>query len=188
MQSLLLAAAEVTFDANYFIALLSRVAHTSCAATMLGGLVYLRFVLAPAAEKAEEPVSVAYADRRRAWAACVATCSALLLASGVYNLLLFTRTYENLPKLYHPLFGVKFLLALGVMTIAAFLAGKTKLAAKMQGSLKRWSGVAIKLTLCVFVLSAMLRSFRDVPGARGPAPAEATVIDDSIEVLEPITE
>lgn len=188
----LLAAAEPTFDGAYFIALLSRVAHTSCAATLLGGLIYLRFVLAPAAASADEPESVAFAGRRRTWAGCVAVCTALLLASGVYNLLLFMKAYPGLPKLYHPLFGVKFLLALGVMTIAALLAGKTNLARKMQGSMKRWSGIAIKLALAIFVISAMLRSFRDLPGARDAAPDEAPAFaaesDGEIELIEPVSE
>lgn len=187
----LLAAAVPNFDGAYFLALLSRVAHTSCAATMLGGLIYLRFVLAPAAAEADDPTSVAFAGRRRTWAGCVAVCTALLLASGIYNLLLFTKTYPGLPKLYHPLFGVKFLLALGVMAIAALLAGKTNLAQKVQGSMKRWSGIAIKLALAIFVISAMLRSFRDLPGARDAGPAEAPAFssEDSgeIELIEPIS-
>ncbi|MEO1495702.1 MAG: hypothetical protein AAFV43_00980 [Planctomycetota bacterium] len=187
----LLAAAEPRFDGAYFLALLSRVAHTTCAATMLGGLVYLRFVLAPAAAEADDAAAVAYAGRRKTWASCVAVCTGLLLVSGVYNLLLYTSTYPGVPKLYHSLFGVKFLLALGVMAIAALLAGKTKLAGKMQASMKRWSGIGIKLALAVFVISAMLRSFRDLPGARDAssedAPSFAGEAAPDIELIEPIS-
>ncbi|TWT48542.1 hypothetical protein [Botrimarina hoheduenensis] len=186
----LFAAALPVFDSEYFIALLSRVAHTTCAATLFGGLIYLRFVLAPAAAESSDPAGVAFAGRRRAWAGCVAICTALLLTSGIYNLLQFTRAYENLPKLYHPLFGVKFLLALAVMAIAALLAGKTKLAVRLQGSLKFWSGVALKLAVAVFVISAMLRSFRDLPDARQAAVsidvAPAFSEDSTIELVEPI--
>ncbi len=159
----LLAAAELTMDGPYWISILSWVVHTSCAATILGGLIYLRFVLAPAAAESDDACEVAYAGKRRTWALCIALCSALLLAGGIYNLLLFTDRYQNLPKLYHPLFGVKFLLSLGVMFIAAIVAGKTKLAEKVRGKLTKWPNLAIVLALAVFVLGAVLRSCRDVP-------------------------
>lgn len=173
----LLAAAELTMDGPYWISILSRVVHTTCGATILGGLIYLRFVLAPAAAESDDPSQIAYAGKRRTWALCVALCSALLLASGVYNLLLFTDKYQNLPKLYHPLFGVKFLLSLGVMFIAAIVAGKTKLAEKVRGNMTKWLSLAIVLALSVFVLGAILRSCRDVPEAR-----VAPIADVSIEI------
>lgn len=178
MEPLLLANAEVTFDGGYFLALLSRVAHTTCAATLLGGLIYLRFVLAPAAPEGEAEAAL-FAGRRKSWALCVAVCTGLLLLSGFYNLVLVMLGYSNLPKLYHPLFGVKFLLALGVMAISAFIAGKTSLAEKMRGSLTFWLNVALALALSTFLIGAMLRSFRDVPDAREAAPVaeEAPAFD-----------
>lgn len=165
----LLAAAEVDFDGAYFVALLSRVFHTTCAATLLGGLIYLRFVLAPAAPEGENEAAL-FHGRRKAWAVCVAVCSALLMVSGIYNLILYVIEYENLPKLYHPLFGVKFLLAMGVMAITALVAGKTALAEKMRGKLTPWLNLALVLCLAVYLLGAMLRSFRDLPDARAAAP------------------
>lgn len=181
----LLAAAEPTFDTAYAVSLLSRVAHTTCAATLLGGLIYLRFVLAPAAVASNDVCQVAFAGKRRAWALCVAFCSALLLASGIYNLILFTSRYENLPSLYHPLFGVKFLLSFGVMFIAALIAGKTNLAKRCQGNLIKWLNVAIVLALSVFVLGAVLRSFRDLPDARVAPVVEVEMTDvDVVEGIE----
>lgn len=178
----LLAAAEPSFDAGYFLALLSRVCHTACGATLLGGLIYLRFVLAPGAAGADDTQAALFADRRRSWALCVAVCSLLLLVSGFYNLVLFMQGYKNLPSLYHPLFGVKFLAALGVMLIAAFLAGKTGIAERMRGKLTKWLNLAIVLALSVFVLGAMLRSFRDLPDARVAAPQvdEAPAFEDDL--------
>lgn len=167
----LLAGAEPPFDAPYFVALVSRVLHTTCGATLLGGLIYLRFVLAPAVENQDEAVEKLYAGRRQAWGKCVAVCSSLLLLSGVYNLILFTRAYENLPSLYHPLFGAKFLLAFAVMLISAFISGKTALADRMRAKLSFWLNVALLCALAVFVLSATLRSFRDLPDAREAPPA-----------------
>lgn len=177
----LLANAEPTFDAGYFLGLLSRVVHTTCAATLFGGLIYLRFVLAPAVP-ADDREAALFAGRRKAWAKCVGICTGLLLVSGFYNFFLFMGIYKNLPKLYHPLFGVKFLLALGLMAIMALVAGKTSLAERVRGSLKKWLNVALVLALCTYVTGAMLRSFRDLPDARIAAPQidEAPAFDDDL--------
>ncbi len=182
-----LAAAEVSFDGGYFLALLSRVAHTTCAATLLGGLIYLRFVLAPAAQGADDAEATLFAGRRSSWAACVGVCTGLLLISGVYNLVVSMMGYKNLPALYHPIFGVKFLLAIGLMAIMAFIAGRTKAAEAMRGSLTWWLNVALAIALSIFVMGAMLRSFRDVPDARASIPQadEAPAFsDDPIEISE----
>lgn len=179
----LIAKAQVTFDGAYAAALLSRVVHTTCAATLFGGLIYLRFVLAPAAAEGDAE-SALFAGRRKAWALCVATCTGLLLLSGIYNLVVIMVTYKNLPALYHPLFGVKFLLAIGVMAIMAFIAGKTSLAEKLRGSLKFWLNVALVLAVSVYLLGAMLRSFRDVPEARADEARAAAAADSFIETEE----
>jgi putative copper export protein len=161
----LFAAAQLDFTGPYFLSLLSRVMHTTCAATLLGGLIYMRFVLAPATPEGEREAAL-FHGRRKAWAMCVMICTLLLLVSGVYNLIMFLGVYKNLPKLYHPLFGVKFLLSIGVMAIMAFIAGKTALAQKMRANLTGWLNLAVVMALSVFVLGAMLRSFRDLPDAR----------------------
>ncbi|TWT96009.1 hypothetical protein Pla108_30890 [Botrimarina colliarenosi] len=179
----ILAAATPTYDAGYLASLLSRVVHTTCAGTLLGGLIYLRFVLAPAAP-ADGAEAALFADRRKTWARCVAACTGLLLLSGFYNLIFVVGAYENLPALYHPLFGVKFLLALGVMVIMALVAGKTSLAERMRGSLKLWLNVALVLCLATYVTGAMLRSFRDLPDARVATPLmdEAPAFGDPLIV------
>lgn len=165
--TLLAEAPAPSFDAGYFLALLSRVAHTTCGATLLGGLIFLRCVVAPRAADAEDPAQALYADRRKSWGLIVAVASLLLLVSGFYNFFSINAAYDNLPKLYHPLFGVKFLLAIGVMFLAAALAGKSKLAKKLQAGASGWLNLAIALAIVVFAMGAMLRSFRDLPEARG---------------------
>lgn len=179
----LLAKAQVAFDGGFFVGLLSRVVHTTCAATLFGGLIYLRFVLAPAATEGDTE-SALFAGRRSAWAMCVAACTGLLLLSGIYNFIVVMMGYKNLPALYHSLFGVKFLLAIALMAIMAFIAGKTSLAEKLRGSLKFWLNVALVLALSVFVLGAMLRSFRDLPDARVAVP----VVEEAPAFADPLIE
>ena len=175
--NLLLANAVPNFDVGYFISLFSRVVHTACGATLVGGLIYLRFIAASEASIGDEGLTTAYASKRRSWAMCVMLCSALLLASGFYNFFAFNETYRNLPKLYHPLFGVKTLLGLGVMFLAALLAGKTNLAMKAQANMTKMLNLAIILALAVLVLGAMLRSFRDLPDARIDPAAEVAITE-----------
>lgn len=185
----MLAAAELNIDGAYLLGLLSRVLHTTCGATLLGGLVYLRFVLAPAV--GDDPEGTLFAGRRKAWAGCVGACTGLLLLSGFYNFFFSVQwKYENLPALYHPLFGVKFLLALAVMAIMALVAGKTKLAEKVRAGLSGWLSIALACALAIFVLGAMLRSFRDLPDAleapatdAAPAFGEAPLIETPAEPL-----
>lgn len=165
----LIADAQPTYDLWYAIGLLSRVAHTTCAATLFGGLIYLRFVLAPASA-ADDREAALFAGRRGAWAALVGGSTGLLLISGFYNFFSFMGAYKNLPALYHPLFGVKFLLALGIMAIMALVAGKTKLAGKVRGSLSLWLNLALVYSLATYALGAVLRSYRDLPDARAAVP------------------
>jgi putative copper export protein len=183
----LFAAAQLDFTGPYFVALLSRVFHTTCAATLFGGIMYLRFVLAPAAPVDDREAAL-FNGRRKTWSKVVAVCTLLLLVTGFYNFLfVIIPGYKNLPKLYHPLFGVKFLLSLGVMAIMAFIAGKTSLAERMRGKLIGWLNLALVLGLAIFALGAMLRSFRDLPDARAAVAVaeEAPAFDDvQIETAE----
>jgi putative copper export protein len=182
----LAAAPNPPFDQAYLVALASRVAHTLCAAIVFGGLLYLRLVLAPAV--AGDSDATLFAGRRRTWALLVALATLLLLVSGFYNFFSFIRTYDNLPKLYHPLFGVKFLLSLGVLAIAALVGGKTALAERVRSGARGWLTLALLLAVGVFVCGAMLRSLRDVPGARSvpaaSAAADAPAFKTTAEPLE----
>ena len=176
--SFLLAAPSPTFDAAYFIALLSRVLHLTFAAVVFGGLIYLRFVYPPRPGTSDtdgEP----NVDRR---ALFVSLNMLFLITSGLYNFVVLIKTYDNLPKLYHPLFGIKVLLALGVMFIAALLAGKTSLAQRLQQNAKRWINVALALALSVFILGAVLRSLHELPGTRS---AQAPVATEEAEPFLP---
>lgn len=165
----MLAEAAISIDP---VTVLSRVLHTTCAGTLLGGLIYLRFVLAPAAT-GPEGEGVLFAGRGRAWAMCVGVCTGLLLVSGTYNFYLAITQNEKLPPLYHMVFGVKFLLAFVVFAIAALTAGKTGAARKVRRKLPFWLNVAVACALAIFLCGAVLRNIpktpRDVPILDPPA-------------------
>ena len=128
-----LADASLTIDGAYLVGLLSRVLHTTCGATLFGGLIYLRFVLAPATA-GDNTEATLFAGRRKSWASCVGICTGLLLLSGIYNAFTIIPKYNNLPGIYHPLLGVKLLLGLFVMFVAALVAAFALLRAEITAA------------------------------------------------------
>lgn len=153
------------------VAITSRVLHVGSGALLLGGLFYLRLVLAPALASGGDAEQVLFARRRKAWAIAAAVASLLILVSGIYNLLLYVAAVK-LPPLYHGLFGAKFLLGIVLMLLAALLGGKTNLALKLRAATILWTNIAILLGIAILVLGAVLREIRS------EAPPKVTVIAD----------
>ena len=146
-----------TLDGYQLVQLFSRVLHILGAIILVGGLFYIRTVLAPAG------VEACFADRRAVWARWVGVATFLLLATGIYNFVEIMKQAgadgEKLEPTYHMLFGIKFLLGLLVMFLAAMLAGKTALAEKFRTNMGRWLNVAWFAALAIVVIAALLRTF-----------------------------
>lgn len=142
-----------------------------------GGLFYLRTILAPSG------VDACYAGRRHAWAKWVGIATFLLLASGLFNFMVIFLEYRDagakLPSLYHMLFGIKVLLSLLVMFVAAILAGKTAMADRFRGDLSRWLNVAWASVMAIVIIGAVLRAqhIRPLLDAE-PAAAAGTEAND----------
>lgn len=150
-------AADPTVNADYLAGVVSRVLHIASAIILGGGLFYLRTVAAPAG------ADDCFAGRRATWAKWVGATTFLLLASGIYNFLrIFNEAKaagEKLAPTYHMLFGVKFLLALAVMFLAAILAGKTDAAERFRANMSRWLSIAWAAVLAIVVIAAILRTY-----------------------------
>ncbi|NOZ38951.1 MAG: hypothetical protein GXP24_01835 [Planctomycetes bacterium] len=138
------------------IPLVSRVLHILSAVILVGGLFYIRTILSPAG------VDACFADRRAVWAKWVGITTAFLLLTGIYNLILIIGEAKadgvKLPPTYHMLFGVKFLLGLIVMFIAAILAGKTEAADRFRGQMRKWLNIGWLAAVAIIVIAAVLRS------------------------------
>jgi len=81
-----------------------------------------------------------------------------------------------LPPWYHPLFGVKFLLAMAIFMIASLLSGKTPAADNLRRNLKLWLNVNIVLAVLVVCISGILRTADRIPkqpAAESSGPATA---------------
>ncbi len=150
-------------DARWIILLVSRVLHTASAAVILGGLVYLKQVIAPLADGSNDRDEVLFRGRRAAWARLIMICTTFLLLSGFFNLYNIMVGSEDLPPAYHMLFGIKFLLAMFVFFVAAGTAGASPMAVNMRRNLHKWLSMAVIATLLVFILGAAMRTFDKVP-------------------------
>jgi uncharacterized membrane protein len=158
MLETLLAQTTPAPDGTYILYVVLRSLHILSAMIIVGGLFYAKVILIPAAV---DP----YAGSRHVWARWVGLASLFLLVSGLMNFMnIMGAAKENgtpLPSAYHILFGIKFVLGLFVMFIAAILAGKTALADKFRQNMGRWLNIAWFAILAIVVIGALLRTFHD---------------------------
>jgi uncharacterized membrane protein len=125
-------------DGMYWLMLVLRVLHILGAVVLVGGVFYLRAVVAPAMPGGAT-VDDWFAGRRAAWARWVATATTVLLVTGFLNYLHVTQTNEH----YQAVFIVKVLLSLVVFFLAAASAGTTRLANRFRQNMRTW------LTVCL---------------------------------------
>lgn len=158
VELLLAQAAGPTIDGTYVLYVVLRILHILSAIIIVGGLFYAKIILVPAGA---DP----YAGNRQVWARWVGMASLFLLVSGLINFMnlvgLAKEQGTPLPPTYHMLFGIKFLLGLFVMFLAAILAGKTALADKFRQNMGRWLNIAWTASLAIVIIGALLRTFHN---------------------------
>jgi len=150
---------------------LSRVLHVGTAIVLVGGTIFVRFILMPSANEA---LDQATHDKLRnrimgTWKRVVHAGIALLLLSGGFN---FWRTIAFGPtkvdSLYHALMGTKIVLALVVFFIASALVGRSAAFEGMRKNAKKWLAINILLATIIVAISGFLR-------VRGPTSSAAKV-------------
>jgi uncharacterized membrane protein len=151
------------FDGMYWVLLLSRVLHILGAIVLVGGLFYLRMVIAPTVSTGKNPTTDAwFGGRRGAWAKWVGISALLLLATGLYNYFEIVQANE-LAASYHMLAGIKILVALVVIFLASLLAGRSALADQLRERMKFWLGVCLLIGMLAVVIGSVLRSYPHTP-------------------------
>ncbi len=157
------------FSLGFAIALLSRWAHILAAITAVGGTIYVRYALLPSvATLPDEQRRTLVEALRSRWSKAVMISIVFLLASGLYNFIVIARSLntsgeamQGIKPMYHALFGVKFLLALGIFFIASALVGRSAAFEKVRANAKRWATVNVVLAVVLVCLSGYMRLSRD---------------------------
>ena len=168
-------------DTHDLVGLLLRWLHILAAITAVGGAIFARLVVFPVLDPlpADQRGSLHAAMRAR-WSRIVAAAIAFLLVSGLYNFTMIVVEYR-VPRWYHPLFGVKFLLALAIFAIASLLAGKSPASESLRRNAKAWLNLNIVLAVLVVCLSGVLRTAQRIPK---PEPAAEPVSSASREQVK----
>jgi uncharacterized membrane protein len=159
-------------DGTYWLMLASRVLHILGAIILVGGIFYLRMIAHrdPAASPSRT-ADVLFSGNRAKWAMWVGIATILLVATGLFNYVMFMRTYDRFAGTYHMLFGIKFLLGLAVLFLAAVLAGRSAAADRFRQNLRGWLALALLLSLAIVVLAAMMRTVPHVPKPDAGSPS-----------------
>ena len=140
--------------------------HILAAIIAVGGTVFVRFVLLPAAGVVPnvERDALMAAVRSR-WSKIIAGAILFLLVSGLYNIY-FIEAHTTAPReywWYRPLFVAKFLAAMVIFTIASLLTGKTSAAERLRANSRFWLNVNVTLAVIVVLISGFMRTAEKNP-------------------------
>ena len=158
-----------------WIDIVSRVVHILSAVTLGGGLFYLCAVQSPNSAETDD------APRRR-WARLVMVTAMFLLLSGAYNFFAAIQASKadgglELAKFYHPLMGVKILLALVVMFLASLLSGRSPAAKRMQANPARPLTIASVCVVLIIAIGGMLKVEGRSPDSKNAKPSAVSTPD-----------
>jgi uncharacterized membrane protein len=157
--------------------------HILAAMAAVGGPMFIRWALLPAAESLPDEAHRALKEGiRRRWSLVVKIAIMFLLLSGSYNFFAFLRAsrtwgpvWQNGPAhLYQALFGVKFLLALAIFFLASALTGRSPAMARFRENAKFWVTVNLALGIVLVGISSRMRMMHIGPPPT-PAKVESTL-------------
>jgi uncharacterized membrane protein len=150
-------------DSRELLNLVFRWLHILAGMTAVGGTIFARFVVVPTlGEVPAEQRGLLHAAMRARWSRIVTAAIGFLLISGLYGIGV-TTLYYTLPRWYHPVFGVKFLLACVIFMVASLLIGRTPAADQVRRNARFWLNLNIFLAVSVVCLSGILRTAEKTP-------------------------
>jgi len=149
---------------------LSRWIHVGGAIAVLGGSVFIRFVLMPAVSELPDDQREALHERVMSrWRRLVGAGIGLLLLSGMYNFVRAVPHHSGQP-LYHALMGIKILLAIVVFFLASALAGRSKAFDGLRAKARTWIVLTIVLSAAVVAIAGYLKVAVKPVSAEPPEP------------------
>lgn len=150
--------------------ILSRWVHVGTTIVLVGGSVFMRFVLGPAAASLPDAEHDSLRERVVGiWKRFVHGGILLFLLSGFYNYLAVTRPQHEGDKLYHILMGNKILLAFVVFFIGSALVGKSSAFQKMRDNRKTWLTILVLLSAVIVGIAGFLKIRGKVPSTETEA-------------------
>jgi hypothetical protein len=168
-------------DQLFPVLLTLRYLHILSAIALMGGTIFMRFALRPVVVALPPEAKTAiHEEVRSRWSKFVMLASALLLLSGLVNLILASRyDFEpilNKEKGYHMVVGIKFLLALPIFFFAALLTGRSALAKRIQANAEFWMNLNLTLALLMVLIGGYLKFVKRVP-KHSNSPQTAAAVD-----------
>lgn len=163
-------------DTTLLIDTLFRIVHVGTAITVVGGSIFMCFVLLPSAEQLNDEEH----DKLRAgvigrWKKFIHIGVALFIVSGFYNYFKMIPLHKG-DGLYHALVGTKVLLAFSIFFIAEALVGKSKAFEKMRQERGKWLKIMILLAAVIISISGFVKT-RGVPETTATTDPAAAVTD-----------
>lgn len=149
-----------------YLAYVLRLMHVLAVIAAVGGLIFVRFALLPAMDTLGEDQRRALHEAvRQRWSRVIQLSILFLLVSGLINYVMFVRAAkvwspewrEAYSSMYHMLFGIKFLLALGIFALASILTGRSAGTQKIRDNSRFWLNVNLALALAVVMISGVMR-------------------------------
>ncbi len=148
-------------EASEIVNVLSRWIHIMTAIVVVGGTLFMRFVLAPAAAQLPDAEHQRLKELVLArWKKVVMGGIALFVLSGFYNYIAVAIPKRHGDPLYHALIGIKILIALGVFFLASVLVGRSATFEPLRRERNKWLTVLIALALVIVLISSYLRVSR----------------------------
>jgi uncharacterized membrane protein len=157
-------------DTQQILALLSRWLHVIPAMVLVGGALFLRFALLPAANEVGGQDEFREAVRRR-WAKWVMISVLLMLISGFYNAYLKAIGYQLSP-VYLALLTIKILLAFFVFYLASVLTGRSKTAKKFRQKEIFWLNVLCASMIAIVAVAGWMKLSSQPIKVRSKEPAD----------------
>jgi uncharacterized membrane protein len=141
-----------------WVAIASRWIHIGTAIVLVGGTVFLRFVLGPAAAQlADDAHAKLKGLVMGTWKKFVHQGIVLFLMSGLYNYLVVQRPLHQGDKIYHMLMGTKILIAFAMFFIASALVGRSKAFEGMRQKSRMWQTVLVLLAVVIVGISGFAK-------------------------------
>lgn len=137
---------------------LFRIVHVATAIAVVGGSLFMRFVLMPAAAELPDAEHEALRERIASrWRKFVGAGIGLLLLSGLYNYIVVMIPKHKGQGLYHGLIGTKMILAFIVFFLASALSGRAKAFEGIRKDSKKWLMITIALALVIVAISGYVK-------------------------------